>query len=233
MLDSQAQAEALRQFADALAGAGLLLKGLPVMDGRLHHVPTLGAKTKSDNAGVYVGHLDGGVPAGWFNNYRTDPFGEGQKWKAAGVNETRSWGEIQRAREEAERLRAQEEQKRREQEERIARWAERKWNRSEPATAHPYLERKGVEAHGLHRDEKNHLVVPMRDQDGRIWSLQTIAEDGEKRFTKGGRRQGTFVQIGPLRNGEPLAIAEGYATGASVHRATGFSTVIAFTSGNL
>jgi putative DNA primase/helicase len=64
MLDSQAREEAVQQFADVLASAGLLLKGLPVMDGQLHHVPTQRAKTKSDNAGVYVGHLDGGVPAG-------------------------------------------------------------------------------------------------------------------------------------------------------------------------
>src|SRR5436853_97869 len=61
MLDYQAQEDAIRQFADVLADAGLVLKGLPIMDGRLHHVPTLGAKTKSDNAGVYVGHLDGKI----------------------------------------------------------------------------------------------------------------------------------------------------------------------------
>src|SRR5436305_7051384 len=97
MLDYQAQEDAIRQFADVLADAGLVLKGLPIMDGRLHHVPTLGAKTKSDNAGVYVGHLDGGVPAGWFNNYRTDPSGEGQKWKAAGITDTRPAADIQKA----------------------------------------------------------------------------------------------------------------------------------------
>src|SRR5690242_7511680 len=112
MLDYQAQDDAIRQFADVLADAGLVLKGLPVMDGRLHHVSTLGARSKSDNAGVYVGHLDGGVPAGWFNNYRTDPLGEGRKWKATDFKETRSPAEIQRSREEAERRRVQEEQKR-------------------------------------------------------------------------------------------------------------------------
>jgi phage/plasmid primase-like uncharacterized protein len=233
MLDYQAQDNAIRQFADVLADAGLVLKGLPVMDGRLHHVPTLGAKSKSDNAGVYVGHLDGGVPAGWFNNYRTDPLGEGQKWKATGFKETRSPAEIQRSREEADRRRVQEEQKRAEHEERIARWAERKWNRSEPATTHPYLERKGVEGHGLRIDSKGRLVIPMREVDGKIWSLQTISADGEKHYTSGGRKKGLHAMVGAYDPAKPLVFAEGFATAASVHQATGHPVAVVFDSGNL
>ena len=233
MLDYQAQEDAIRQFADVLADAGLVLKGLPIMDGRLHHVPTLGAKTKSDNAGVYVGHLDGGVPAGWFNNYRADPSGEGQKWKATGITDTRSIAEIQKAKQEAERRRAQEEQKRIELEERIARWAERKWNRSEPVTRHPYLEKKGVEAHGLRIDSKNRLVVPMRDLDGKIWSLQTISAEGEKQYTAGGRKKGLHVIVGEYDPARPLVFAEGFATAASVHQASRLPVAVVFDSGNL
>ena len=233
MPDYQAQDNAIRQFADVLADAGLVLKGMPVMDGRLHHVPTLGAKSKSDNAGVYVGHLDGGVPAGWFNNYRTDPLGEGRKWKATGFKETRSPAEIHRSREDAERRRVQEEQKRAEQEERIARWAERKWNRSEPATTHPYLERKGVGAHGLRIDSKNRLVLPMRDLDGKIWSLQTISADGEKHYTSGGRKKGLHAMVGAYDPARPLVFAEGFATAASVHQATGHPVAVVFDSGSL
>ena len=70
MLDFGVQEQARQQFAETLADAGLLLKGLPIMDGKLHHVPAAGGK-KGNNAGVYVGHLDG-IPAGWFKNYRTD-----------------------------------------------------------------------------------------------------------------------------------------------------------------
>jgi phage/plasmid primase-like uncharacterized protein/uncharacterized protein YjbI with pentapeptide repeats len=233
MLDYQAQDDAIRQFADVLADAGLVLKGLPVMDGRLHHVPTLGAKGKSDNAGVYVGHLDGGVAAGWFNNYRTDPLGEGQKWKAAGFKETRSPVEIQRSREEAEQRRVQEEQRRAKHEDRIARWAERKWNRSEPAKRHPYLERKGVEACGLRIDSQNRLVIPMRDLDGKIWSLQTISADGEKHYTSGGRKKGLHAMVGAYDPAKPLVFAEGFATAASVHQATGHPVAVVFDSGNL
>jgi hypothetical protein len=75
-----------------------------------------------------------------------------------GITDTWSAADIEKAKQEAERRRAQEEQKRIEQEERIARWAERKWNRSEPVTRHPYLDKKGVEAHGLRIDSKNRLV---------------------------------------------------------------------------
>jgi phage/plasmid primase-like uncharacterized protein len=233
MLDYQAQEDAIRQFADVVTDAGLVLKGLPIMDGRLHHVPTLGAKSKSDNAGVYVGHLDDGVPAGWFNNYRTDPSGEGQKWKATGITDTRTAAEIQKAKEEAERRRAQEEQKRFEQEERIARWAERKWDRSAPAHKHSYLEKKGVEAHGLRMDSKNRLLVPMRDLDGKIWSLQTISADGEKHYTAGGRKKGLHTIVGQYNPARPLVFAEGFATAATVHQATGLAVAVVFDSGNL
>ncbi len=233
MYDYQAQQEAVEQFADALADAGLLLKGLPIMDGRLHHVPTLGAKTKTDNSGVYIGHLDGGVPAGWFNNFRTDPNCEGQKWKASGITDSRSAAEIQRAKEEAERRRAQEEQKRAEQEERIARWADRKWSRCELASTHSYLERKGVAAHGLRVNEKNQLVVPMGDLNGKIWSLQTIAPDGEKHYTSGGRKKGLHTMVGTFDPAKPLVFAEGFATAASIHEATGLPVAVTFDSGNL
>lgn len=62
-------------------------------------------------------------------------------------------------------------------------------------------------------------------------SLQFIGAHGEKRFLKGGRVAGLYFPIG--RPNGTLCIAEGYATGASVHAATGYAAAIAFNAGNL
>jgi phage/plasmid primase-like uncharacterized protein len=228
MLEFRAQEQAREQFAEVLADAGLELKGLPVMDGKLHHVPAVGGK-KGNNAGVYVGHL-GGVPAGWFKNYRTD---EEQRWRAVGIRDARSADEVQKDKQQSERLQADEARKRAEKEERIAAWAQTKWERSKPAAVHPYLERKDIQAHGLRVDGKNRLLVPMRDLDGKLWSLQSISEDGEKHYTAGGRKQALHALIGTLDPRKPLAFAEGFATAATLHQATGLPVAVAFDSGNL
>lgn len=89
-------------------------------------------------------------------------------------------------------------------------------------------------------DGRNNLLVPVMDADGKIQSLQKIPEnriDGKwgKFFVSGGKTSGGFYPI-PARDGAkdgPLLLAEGYATGASCHMATGYACLIAFNAGNL
>ncbi len=71
----------------------------------------------------------------------------------------------------------------------------------------------------------------MRDTDGKTWSMQTIAPDGAKRFTPGGRVRGCYYSIG--KPAGVLVVAEGFATGASIHEATGCAVAVAFNAGNL
>jgi len=94
------------------------------------------------------------------------------------------------------------------------------WNTAEPANdAHPYLVCKGIEANGarLHQDT---LVILVRSGDG-LHSLQFIAEDGGKRFLNGGRISGNYFSIGTTQGVEVSCIAEGFATGATIHQVTG------------
>ncbi|MDV7944358.1 toprim domain-containing protein, partial [Pseudomonas aeruginosa] len=50
----------------------------------------------------------------------------------------------------------------------------------------------------------------------------------------GMQKEGAFCLIGPRPEpGEPVLIAEGYATGVSLHMATGCAVAIAFDAGNL
>lgn len=106
-----------------------------------------------------------------------------------------------------------------------------RWSAAHPAVEHPYLQAKGIRPHGI-RIEANHtLLIPMRDTDGRLHSLQAIAPDGSKRFMPGGRVKGCYCSIG--RPSGRLVICEGYATGATIHEDTGQAVAVAFNSGNL
>lgn len=105
-----------------------------------------------------------------------------------------------------------------------------RWAAAKPVQAHPYLERKAVMAHGL-RLEGDMLLIPLRDSAGTLMSLQTIAADGTKRFVPGGRTRGCYHAIG--RPAGRLVVAEGYATGATIHEDTGQAVAVAFNAGNL
>jgi putative DNA primase/helicase len=107
--------------------------------------------------------------------------------------------------------------------------------------AHPYLRLKGVRAYGLrlYRGELHiggmacdgALVVPLRDREGELSSLEFISSDGDKRFLPGGAKAGAFHLIGNDRSS--IVIVEGYATGASAFEAAGLSVAVAFDAGNL
>ena len=65
-------------------------------------------------------------------------------------------------------------------------------------------------------------------------SLQFIAADGSKRYLSGGTTAGAYHSLGkPPQPGGRLHLAEGYATSASIHEATGDPAVVAFSAGNL
>lgn len=77
------------------------------------------------------------------------------------------------------------------------------------------------------------LVLPLRDVQGRLWAFQTILANGTKLFPKFGRKAGNWQMISPRPEPEVVAIAEGYATGASIHEAMGWPVAVALDAGNL
>jgi putative DNA primase/helicase len=68
------------QFAQAIKDAGLILDGLPTMDGFIHRVPVTNDK-HGEKSGSYAGHLEGRKPGGYIQNFKT---GEVVNWKADG-----------------------------------------------------------------------------------------------------------------------------------------------------
>jgi putative DNA primase/helicase len=118
------------------------------------------------------------------------------------------------------------------------------WERGQPADGArpaPYLQRKGVGPHGVRVLPDGTLLIPLRDAAGALWNVQRIAprppaggEPPEKLFTKGARKSGLWHLIGPPPGaGAWLMLAEGYATAATVHEATGRPVAVAFDAGNL
>jgi putative DNA primase/helicase len=216
-------------FAAALREAGLRLEGLPEMDGKLHRVPVEGGR-RGRTDGAYIGYLNG-HPAGFIQNHKT---GVKRNWKAKGHMLTEA--ERARLRAQASRKRAEREAELAEQYERRARECEARWGElPEAAADHPYLQAKGVPSLGLRQNEQGALVMPLRDIGGKIWSLQWISPT-HKGLEKDARVCGCFHLIDPkgdFGQGGDILVVEGYATGASVHQATGRPVVVAVNATNL
>lgn len=235
------------EFAAALREAGLQIGGEPIMDGQLRRVPVDGDKG-NEKSGAYVGFNDG-HPAGYINNYKA---GIEQRWKSA--QQSAALGAQDRARQAAEAAeRRQERAKERDaQFELVAAAVDAHLAAGTPASAeHPYLARKGVQAHGATIDtagsiamppgdaepqqwsKAGNLLIPVRDMDGNLMGAQSIDPDGRKSFPRGGRVMGGSYLLGDLATPGPLLIAEGFATAATLHEATGLPVAVAFNGGNL
>ena len=112
------------------------------------------------------------------------------------------------------------------------------WDAASDTGASPYLARKGVQAHGVRFAADGCVLVPLRDAAGALWNLQRIAPERpavgtDKLFLKGGRKSGLWHWCGDPAGAQVLLIAEGLATAASLHQATGRPVAVAFDAGNL
>lgn len=123
--------------------------------------------------------------------------------------------------------------------------AAHQWASASDEGQSPYLERKEVQAHGL-RFAGDVVLVPLGDEPGIVYNLQSIAPSGEKRFLSGGRKSGLWHMLGTVPDvsvdvgagdrpalAPVILLAEGYATGATLHEATGWPVAVAFDAGNL
>nr|WP_281722647.1 toprim domain-containing protein [Nitrosomonas nitrosa] len=212
-------------FRQAMQEAGIQYSGEIIADGRLHRFHIDGHKPGTRN-GAYTLHLDG-VPAGWFQDFKT---GLSQTWRAdSGRRLTRKELIAHRARvDEEKRQRELEQHNKQEQ---AAAKSGHLWNCARPASDDfRYLVGKNIRSHGA-RQLTNAIVLPLHDESGRLVNLQFITADGQKRFLTGGKKRGCYFTIGDLK--KRILICEGFATGASLHEATGEMVIVAFDCGNL
>ena len=106
------------------------------------------------------------------------------------------------------------------------------WSNAKPVGQNRYLKAKQVRNYNL-KEHNGHLLLPLIDNTGKIWSLQFINDVGEKKFLSGGRKKGCYFVIGEIEKAERICICEGYATGASIYESTGIPVIVAFDAGNL
>lgn len=113
------------------------------------------------------------------------------------------------------------------------------WDAASDTGQSAYLDRKGVQGHGVRFTPDGVLLVPLHDAAGLLWNVQTIAPEKpfnggpDKLFQKGGRKSGLWHWCGDPAGAAVLLVAEGYATAASLHQATGRPVAVAFDAGNL
>jgi putative DNA primase/helicase len=212
------------QFRNALAGRGIIPPADLVADGKIHRCDVEGKNGKGD--GAYLLHLDG-IAAGGFENHK-----DGLEWEnwRADVGRTLTPGEMAEHRAKVDAARQQRHFEEIQGRAEAAQKAAVIWKAATLAEDHQYLTKKSVTGHGarLHNDA---LVIPLRDTSGAFHSLQFISPEGDKRFLAGGRVQGCYYSFG--KPDGVLCIAEGFATGASIHQATGHAVAVAFNAGNL
>ncbi|TSE34147.1 DUF927 domain-containing protein [Tepidimonas taiwanensis] len=214
-------------FRNAIAAAGLTPPDDIIPDGKLRRFASDGKR--GDDAGWYVLHLDG-VPAGAFGCWRS---GIKRRW-CSKTREAMTPAEREAYRRKLQAMRQQRDADTAQRQQQAAQVAARRWQAAAPATAeHPYLSAKGVKPYGVKVEADGYLIVPMRDAGGKLWNIERInpRNSEDKKGLLGGRRTGCYHAIGKPEG--VLIVCEGYATGASIHEATGCAVAVAFNAGNL
>ena len=213
-------------FRQEIEQAGLTPPVPIIADGKLHRFASNG--DRADDAGWYVLYGDG-LPAGSFGDWRS---GLKQNWCVKSDRQM-SATEREEHRTRLERARQQRDADERLRHKEAAKLAQTIWDQAASASEnHPYLRNKQLQPHGLRVDEEHRLIVPVM-LDGARSSLQFIDAHGGKRFLPGGAVKGGSFTIGGLSSADTLLLCEGFATGASLHEATGLPAVVTFSAANL
>jgi phage/plasmid primase-like uncharacterized protein len=217
------------QFAEAIRRSGLDVPPEIILDGKLRRFRSTESK-KFDRSGWYVGHADG-IPCITFGCWREDitqtvkaDMGS-KKWtpaeemahiaRVAAAKKQRD-AEIERDRSVA------------------ASTVETIWSGGVQASPeHPYLKRKGIEAHGARVTGDGRLMLPLFSPEGELSSLQYIDDAGGKLYHSGGQTGGMYWMLGTLDQPGVLYIAEGFATAATIHQVTNRPCIVAYSAGNL
>ncbi|MEO5341622.1 MAG: toprim domain-containing protein [Magnetococcus sp. MYC-9] len=258
-------------FRQAMHDAGLVYQGEIIQDGQLHRVHLQGDKPATKN-GWYLLFPDPPI-SGSFGSWR---LGVQRIWTCSHDRDRQRDPALRQ-----QLLQRQQIAHQAEQQQRLERWqgvavqAARIWTSAVPADpGHPYLRRKEVQTHGIRQGRwqksvelepgvwrqmavENTLLVPLCDEDGRLWSLQAIFPERhavlgrDKDFLTGGRKSGLFYCL-PDQSGRGsgesvfslasyhksatdrvMLFAEGYATAATLFEQTGYLTFVCFDAGNI
>ncbi|END8272838.1 DNA primase, partial [Escherichia coli] len=178
-------------------------------------------------------YLDG-RPSGWYRDYRSAD-NSPTTWTFSRAENIDPLARLH-LKASAQQNRDEKERKLQQQYNKQAGYARSYLNGLPQATAHEYLTRKGIRAApGVRLNNKNELVIPFSNGRGEIRSYQRIPVTGGKdaRILKGSEKSGNWFAFGTPENGRPLLFAEGYATAASLHEATGHPVLMTIDADNM
>lgn len=210
-----------KSLYDVLTDAGLVLAGELIQDGEIHRCGTI-KKPRSKNGWYACYEGKAAVFGNWEAGDHT------YKWFAGNVTD------VDRAQLSAKIERTK--QKKKDEQARVASDCQEYFYSLPTDGFSFYLKNKKCFPHGA-RFDGDRLVVPVMDvESGEIISLQTIHGNGDKLYRSGGRVQGGYFLISGGRNiskNDKVIVCEGFATGASIHQATGAPVAVAFTAYNI
>ena len=218
------------EFQNAMQTAGISPPANITSDGTLHRFHVEGDKPHSIN-GWYVLHDN--PLAGTFGCWRQ---GIKENWSSR-QHQTLTPAEKARYRVNMEAQKQQREATQAKIHTECRKKSKAIWEQAQPAPEdHPYLVKKKIQPHGL-RIDKGSLLVPVRDSSNTIHGLQFIFpeknEEGKNKYFKTGtKKTGHYYSVGGKPN-TVLYLAEGYATAATIHEATGEPVAVCFDAGNL
>lgn len=226
--------ERIESLRDAMLNAGIEPLNISAIVGQLSDGQLIRFKTANKPGkrnGWLVAHFDQGLPvvviAGDWGT------GSNMKWVAS-TGDTMTAAERRQLKIQIQKARRQREEQQQRQHEAAALKAEARWNQAEPAPVdHGYLVRKGVSPHSA-RLLAGHLVLPLTDFTGKLWSLQTIDAKGSKRLLAGGKKAGHFIVVSGADYPVRILICEGWATGCTLaEEMTDCLVLAAIDAGNL
>lgn len=215
------------EFRQAMVDGGVPTKARIFADGKLHRVHVEGDRKGSRN-GWYVLHPDE-PQAGAFGSWRT---GVNGRWRV-GISKQLSDEERERLTKMREQQQREMAEVQRQRQETVAQRARRLWRKASSeygAGDHEYVGIKQIEG-GPARLLGEWLLVPLYGAKGKLVGLQLIYPDGRKRFLSGTAKRGAYCPIGEVKSG--VIVCEGYATGVTLHAASGQAVAVAFDCGNL
>ena len=206
-------------------------------DGRFHRFPGIGQKDRGDNGWVKA-----------FADQRGAIFGDNrtkEKWKWP--QDSPEWKEAMQhaerlTREEVERRKEAAEKERAKAAEKATKIIHDTWERAKLCPNHPYLKGKGIRDVKVLRSiidpetREKILLIPMRNHERELVCIQRIWPDGKRKYMwQPGGTRGLYDTIGArqFRETKTLVICEGWATGQSIHMATGHAVIVAFFDGGL
>lgn len=214
----------LNKFREAIAGAGLNPPDV-IEPGRMHRFP--GAGKRTGNTAGWCKLFEDGM-GGSFGDWSQDFTADWQAERSVPFTPMQREAFFRQVKESKAQAKAEKMAKQSD----AAAKAAAIWRLAQPAANdHPYLSRKAIGPNGA-KVHDGALVIPMRE-GAALHSLQFIGADGVKRFLTDGKKKGCYCSIGNPAGAAALCIAEGFATGATIHEATGLPVAVAFDAGNL